>query len=76
MAATISDHVKDFQQNKSITSLFKAIYLIFKEGNPAGVKAVFEQLKLANDTVRLPLVSASSQLKLEITHAMSLFAAI
>ena len=57
-------------------AIMPLIDLIFKEGNPAGVKAVFEQLKLANDTVRLPLVSASSQLKLEITHAMSLFAAI
>ena len=44
--------------------------LIFKENNPAGIKAVFEALDLANDTVRLPLVPASDALKTEIKTAL------
>ncbi|SHJ53604.1 4-hydroxy-tetrahydrodipicolinate synthase [Arenibacter nanhaiticus] len=37
--------------------------LIFKEGNPAGIKAVFEILGLCSAQVRLPLVEATSSLK-------------
>ncbi|NKI25949.1 4-hydroxy-tetrahydrodipicolinate synthase [Arenibacter sp. 6A1] len=37
--------------------------LIFKEGNPAGIKAVFEILGLCSGQVRLPLVEATSSLK-------------
>ena len=40
--------------------------LIFKEGNPAGIKAIFESLGLSNAVVRLPLVEASSGLKKDI----------
>jgi 4-hydroxy-tetrahydrodipicolinate synthase len=40
--------------------------LIFKEGNPAGIKAVFEILGLSDAVVRLPLVEASAGLKREI----------
>ncbi len=39
-----------------------AIELIFAEGNPAGIKTVFEKLGLAKNYVRLPLVSASENL--------------
>lgn len=39
---------------------------IFEENNPAGIKAVFEALKLCQDTVRLPLVPASDTLKQKI----------
>lgn len=46
--------------------LMHGIQLIFKEGNPAGVKAAFKHLDLAEATVRLPLVEASKQLKAEI----------
>ncbi|HET8839166.1 MAG TPA: 4-hydroxy-tetrahydrodipicolinate synthase [Flavobacteriaceae bacterium] len=42
--------------------LAPAIELIFAEGNPAGIKAVFEKLGLAGKHVRLPLVSASENL--------------
>ncbi|MEC7265277.1 MAG: 4-hydroxy-tetrahydrodipicolinate synthase [Bacteroidota bacterium] len=35
---------------------------IFEEGNPAGIKSVFENLGLAGATVRLPLVEASAAL--------------
>lgn len=49
--------------------LMDGIDLIFKEGNPAGLKAVFELKKLATAEVRLPLVEASKELK----SALSLF---
>lgn len=46
--------------------LMDVIGYIFEENNPAGIKAVFEALNLCQDTVRLPLVSASNQLKQKI----------
>ena len=39
---------------------------IFEENNPAGIKGVFNALNLCNDTVRLPLVPVSTQLKEKI----------
>ena len=44
-----------------------AIDLIFAEGNPAGIKAVFKKLELAEDYVRLPLVEASKALTSKIS---------
>lgn len=46
--------------------LAPAIDLIFDEGNPAGIKAVFESLGLCSAKVRLPLVEASASLKQQI----------
>lgn len=43
--------------------LQEGMSLIFQEGNPAGIKAVFEILGLCAATVRLPLVEATPQLK-------------
>lgn len=43
-----------------------AIDLIFAEGNPVGIKAVFEALHLSTAAVRLPLVEATSSLKQQI----------
>lgn len=43
--------------------LMNGIDLIFKEGNPAGIKSVFELRKLAESYVRLPLVKATPELK-------------
>ena len=40
-----------------------AIDYIFEEGNPAGIKALFNELDLCEPTVRLPLIAASSQLQ-------------
>ncbi len=37
--------------------------LIFEEGNPAGIKSVFETLGLSSGVVRLPLVEATVNLK-------------
>ena len=49
--------------------------LIFAENNPAGIKAVFNELGLCNATVRLPLVEASEDLKQKIKDAISNFKA-
>ncbi len=40
--------------------------LIFEEGNPAGIKSIFETLGLCSDCVRLPLVPATAALKSKI----------
>ena len=47
--------------------LAPAIDYIFEEGNPVGIKAVFNTLGLCNTDVRLPLVEASSSLQNKIT---------
>lgn len=44
---------------------------IFEENNPAGIKAVFEALGMAQDTVRLPLVPATNALKEKIKKTLS-----
>ncbi|HMB62136.1 MAG TPA: 4-hydroxy-tetrahydrodipicolinate synthase [Eudoraea sp.] len=44
--------------------------LIFREGNPAGIKAIFEVLGLSRAVVRLPLVEASGELKSLIASFM------
>lgn len=46
--------------------LMDVVDYIFEENNPAGIKAVFEALNLCADTVRLPVVPASNQLKEKI----------
>jgi 4-hydroxy-tetrahydrodipicolinate synthase len=53
--------------------LMDVIDYIFEENNPAGIKAVFNALNLCKDTVRLPLVSASIQLKEKIARFISDF---
>lgn len=47
-------------------ALLNGMQLIFEEGNPAGIKSIFEILNLSTAKVRLPLVEASSQLKQKI----------
>ncbi|WP_299317560.1 4-hydroxy-tetrahydrodipicolinate synthase [uncultured Maribacter sp.] len=44
--------------------------LIFEEGNPAGIKVIFEYLGLAKPLVRLPLITASDALKHRIVSFM------
>ena len=46
------------------------IGLIFEENNPAGIKAVLQQLGLCEDLVRLPLVAATNDLKYKISTAL------
>ncbi|MBJ7881696.1 4-hydroxy-tetrahydrodipicolinate synthase [Gelidibacter salicanalis] len=45
---------------------------IFEENNPAGIKAVFEELGLARATVRLPLVVATEGLKEKVKKSVAL----
>jgi 4-hydroxy-tetrahydrodipicolinate synthase len=47
------------------------INLIFEENNPAGIKAVLQQLDLCSDAVRLPLVTATDALKSKIKEALA-----
>ncbi len=53
--------------------LMEIIGLIFSENNPAGIKAVLEALGLCKDTVRLPLVPATQELKNKIESFIKQF---
>ncbi len=55
-------------------SLATGMELIFEEGNPAGIKAIFELLGLCNATVRLPLIEATQSLKNKLTLFIEQFA--
>ena len=57
----------------SFYALMNSIDLIFKEGNPSGVKAMLHTLKISGLEVRLPLVSASSELQQKINTFVSEF---
>lgn len=59
--------------NKLHYDLQNGMELIFKEGNPAGIKSIFEILELSNAKVRLPLVEASSGLKAQLNVFMKGF---
>ncbi|MCL4113545.1 UNVERIFIED_CONTAM: hypothetical protein GTU68_011197 [Idotea baltica] len=50
--------------------------LIFNEGNPAGIKGIFEQLGLSNAVVRLPLIEATPGLKTKLSTFIKPFAKI
>jgi 4-hydroxy-tetrahydrodipicolinate synthase len=41
--------------------------LLFREGNPAGVKNILRQMEICDETVRLPLVSVSKDLAKQLT---------
>ena len=45
--------------------------LIFAENNPAGIKALLQQLDICSDTVRLPLVPATDSLKSQIQDELN-----
>ncbi len=47
--------------------LEEGMNLIFEEGNPAGIKCIFETLEISKAYVRLPLVEASDSLKSKIS---------
>ncbi|KDN56407.1 4-hydroxy-tetrahydrodipicolinate synthase [Flavobacterium seoulense] len=56
--------------NRKVDEAFKSQYLlsdcidmIFEQGNPAGIKHVFQVLGIADNTVRLPLVSVDEDLQ-------------
>ncbi|HLS31385.1 MAG TPA: 4-hydroxy-tetrahydrodipicolinate synthase [Flavobacteriaceae bacterium] len=44
-------------------SIAPAIDMVFEEGNPSGIKAVFHQLEMTEQDLRLPLVPVSENLK-------------
>ena len=48
--------------------LMDVIGYIFAENNPAGIKAVLEAFGLCQDTVRLPLLPATQDLKKKIQN--------
>ncbi|WP_163411283.1 4-hydroxy-tetrahydrodipicolinate synthase [Flavobacterium ajazii] len=55
--------------NRKVNEAFKTQYflsdcidMIFEQGNPAGIKHVFQALGIADNTVRLPLVSVDESL--------------
>ncbi|WP_417445038.1 4-hydroxy-tetrahydrodipicolinate synthase [Joostella sp.] len=48
--------------------LMDIIDYIFEEGNPAGIKVVFENLGLSTSAVRLPLVKATDSLRQKINN--------
>lgn len=50
------------EANRITKLLLPAIDLLFKEGNPAGIKAVAKLKKLCSDSVRLPLIKPSNAL--------------
>jgi 4-hydroxy-tetrahydrodipicolinate synthase len=50
-----------------------AVDLIFEEGNPVGIKALFNKLNLCEPNVRLPLVNATNELQNKINDFMNHF---
>ncbi len=50
-----------------------AIDYIFEEGNPAGIKAVFKELNICDDTLRLPLVKVDEELRKKIKDFVAQF---
>jgi 4-hydroxy-tetrahydrodipicolinate synthase len=59
--------------NRKVDEAFKLHYLlsdcidmIFEQGNPAGIKEVFKSLGIAENTVRLPLVTVDESLSVRI----------
>lgn len=50
------------QAFQTLFQLSSIIDMIFEQGNPAGIKQVFQSLGIANNTVRLPLVKVDESL--------------
>ncbi|NJB69553.1 4-hydroxy-tetrahydrodipicolinate synthase [Saonia flava] len=57
-------------------ALQEGMELIFKEGNPAGIKAIYEVFELSGAAVRLPLVAATDTLKKEISYFLKVFSRV
>ncbi len=53
--------------------LMPSIDLIFKEGNPTGIKAMLHKLNICTDVVRLPLVVVSTELQQKINIFVASF---
>ncbi|UCD61248.1 MAG: 4-hydroxy-tetrahydrodipicolinate synthase [Flavobacteriaceae bacterium] len=57
-------------------SMMEGMKLMFKEGNPAGIKSVLDAHGICGSAVRLPLVEASPKLKVEIDEFLRAFSKI
>lgn len=64
------------EANALHNSMMVGMKLIFKEGNPAGIKSVLEAQGLCGSAVRLPLVEATPKLKVEIDKFLRTFSKI
>ncbi len=53
--------------------LSPAIDLIFREGNPVGIKSLLNDLKICNLNVRLPLIGASADLQQKLITFAKIF---
>lgn len=53
--------------------LLELMTLLFREGNPAGVKSALETLGVCGPDVRLPLVPATESLKKDLQAAIQMF---
>ncbi len=67
LAGNISTSEQFANQLKEISEL------MYEEGNPSGLKELLAQQSICNNLVRLPLVSATSNLKTKIQKAVSKF---
>ncbi len=50
--------------------LLNLMHLIFKEGNPAGIKSLMTNLELCSNNLRLPMIPVSDTLLKDIENAM------
>ncbi|MGB0376536.1 MAG: 4-hydroxy-tetrahydrodipicolinate synthase [Flavobacteriaceae bacterium] len=68
----------EFMNHQLFRTFQPLIDLIFREGNPAGIKALLAHLNHCGDKVRLPLVSASQTLQKQLrsTHEKSMLKAL
>ena len=60
-----------FTAREAHLALYDLTNLLFAEGNPAGIKALLDLRGVCGPTVRLPLVSASPNLKEQLQTALS-----
>ncbi|MGB5379236.1 4-hydroxy-tetrahydrodipicolinate synthase [Muriicola sp.] len=65
------NHEDAFQLHHALSP---GMNLIFEEGNPAGIKAIFESLGISTAVVRLPLIEATPALKARIADFVRSFA--
>ena len=59
------------EAERAMDEFTEPIALLFKEGNPTGVKAMTAAMSLTRDEVRLPLVEGSAELSAEIKNAVA-----
>jgi 4-hydroxy-tetrahydrodipicolinate synthase len=62
----------DFNTSRQLHyKLIDGVNLLFKEGNPVGVKAALHQLNICENELRLPLIPASDDLYNQIKNFIS-----